>query len=189
MTISREEISGRPYEELREHRRWFMVLGILLIVLGLVAMVAAFAATMATVLFFGILLLIAGLVQILHALSAMRWQGFLIHLLGGVLYAAVGLLILIDPVAGAIGLTMLLAVFFIVSGVFKVTLGVQAESGWFAFSGGLDLLLGVLIWAGWPDTATWVIGLFLGIELLFAGVSLLLIASRVRAVRRMEPLA
>jgi uncharacterized membrane protein HdeD (DUF308 family) len=155
----------------------------------MIAMVAAFAPTIATVLFFGILLLIAGVVQIVHALSAMRWQGFLLHLLGGILYTAIGWLMLMDPVAGAIGLTMLLAFFFILGGIFKTTLGIQAESVWFAFSGGLDLLLGMLIWLGWPDTGTWVIGLFLGIELVFAGIGLMLIASRLRAARRTEPFA
>jgi uncharacterized membrane protein HdeD (DUF308 family) len=184
MTTSHEEVLGRHPEELREYRRWFVALGILLIILGVIAMVAAFAATMVTVLFFGILLLIAGVVQIVHALSAMRWQGFLLHLLGGLLYTTVGLVILVDPVSGAIGLTMVLAFFFIVGGIFKIALGIQAESGWFAFSGGLDLLLGMLIWLGWPETGTWVIGLFLGIELLFAGISLMLMASRLRAVRR-----
>lgn len=119
-------------------------------------------------------------------MSAMRWRGFLLHLLGGILYTAVGGLILIDPVAGAIGLSFLLAVFFLVSGAFKMVLGIQAESGWFAFSGLIDLLLGVLIWLGWPETATWVIGLFLGIELLFAGISLILIASRLRSASRTE---
>jgi hypothetical protein len=76
MTTSHGAISGRHPEELREYRRWFLALGTVLLVLGVVAMVAAFAATMVTVLFFGILLLIAGVVQIVHALSAMRWQGF-----------------------------------------------------------------------------------------------------------------
>jgi uncharacterized membrane protein HdeD (DUF308 family) len=189
MTISYEGISDRHPEELREYQRWFTALGSLLIILGVIAMVAAFAATMATVLFFGILLLIAGVVQIVHALSALRWQGFLLHLLGGILYTAIGSLMLIDPVSGAIGLTMLLASFFIIGGIFKTTLGIQAESVWFAFSGGLDLLLGLLILLGWPETATWVIGLFLGIELLFAGIGLMLIASRLRAVRRTEPAA
>ncbi len=189
MTISHEEIPERQVQELREHRRWFIALGALLIVLGIIAMVAAVTATMVTVLFFGILLLIAGLVQIVHAVSAIRWQGFLLHLLGGILYTVIGSLMLIDPVAGAIGLTMLLAFFFIVGGVLKTTLGIQAESVWFTFSGGLDLLLGMLIWLGWPEIATWIIGLFIGIELLFAGIALVLIASRLRAARRTEPFA
>lgn len=187
MTISHEEVLGRAPAELRESRRWFLGIGILLIVLGVIAVIAAFAATMATVLFFGILLLVAGVVQVVHALSAMQWQGFLLHLLGGILYTAIGTLLLIDPVAGAVGLTMLLAFFFIVGGIFKTVLGVQTESAWFAFNGILDLLLGLLIWLGWPETGTWVIGLFLGIELLFAGISLVLIASRLRAARRPGP--
>lgn len=176
MTIVQEQGMGPDPAEVREHRGWFIGLGVLLIVLGAVAMIAAFAATLVTVLFFGILLLIAGGVQILHAVSSRRWRGFLVHLLGGILYVGIGALIVADPIGGAIGLTFLLAAFFVVGGILKLLLGVQAESGWFAFSGAVDLLLGVLIWMGWPEIGTWVIGLFLGIEMLFAGISLLLVA-------------
>lgn len=163
--------------DIPEYRKWFTIVGSLLVLLGLLAIVAAFAATLATVLIFGILLLIAGIAQIGHAFSAARWRGFTVHLVAGVLYAIVGLLIVVDPVGGAIGLTLLLAVFFILSGCLKLVLAVQAESGWFGLSGGLDLLLGLLVFLGWPETGTWVIGVFLGIEMLFAGISLLLLKS------------
>lgn len=172
--------------EVREHRGWFFGLGLVLVVLGIVAIVAAFAATLATVLFFGVLLLIAGVVQIAHALASARWRGFLAHLLGGLLYALIGGVIVYDPVTAGIGLTLLLAAFFIAGGALKLVLGMQAESGWFAFSGLIDLVLGVLVALGLPETGTWVIGLFLGIELLFAGLTLLLMASATRRSSEMD---
>jgi uncharacterized membrane protein HdeD (DUF308 family) len=168
------------------HRLWFTVLGGVLVALGAIAIVAAFAATLATVLLFGVLLLMGGVAQIFHAFSARRWRGFTLHLLVGILYATVGVLILIDPVAGAIGLTLLLAAFFIGLGCLKVILAVQAESGWFGLSGALDLLLGILVLVGWPQTGVWVIGLFVGIELVFAGLSLLLLAFASRPAAHAE---
>ncbi len=163
--------------DVRQYRGWFLALGLLLVGLGFLAILADFATTLATVLLFGVLLLVAGVVQIVHALSNARWGGFAGHLLGGILYAVIGGTIVFDPVAGAIGLTFLLAIFFVAGGIFKVLLGVQAESGWSAFGGLIDFLLGFLIWVGWPKTAIWVIGLFVGIELLLAGLNLILLAS------------
>jgi len=173
------------YVDVSEHRTWFAVLGGLLLLLGIVAIAAAFAATLATVLLFGILLLIGGAAQLVHAFSFRRWKGVFLHALGGLLYAAVGILILVDPVSGAIGLTFLLAIFFLAAGFLKVFLALQAQSGWFGLSGGLDLLLGLLVLLGWPQTGGWVIGLFVGIELMFAGLSLLLLALASR--QRSEP--
>lgn len=104
MSIGPVEPIGPDPQAIRENRTWFVGIGILLVVLGTVAIIAAFTATLATVLFFGLLLLFAAAAQILHALTAARWRGFVIHLLSAILYAAIGGLIVYDPVAGAIGL-------------------------------------------------------------------------------------
>jgi len=177
---------GPSTKEIRDGRRWFVGLGVVLVVLGIVATVAAFAATLATVLFFGVVLLIAGVMQIAHAASGARWRGGPTHLMGGLLYALIGGLIVFDPVAAGIGLTLLLAAFFIVGGVLKLMLGMLAESGWFAFSGLINLVLGVLVAMGLPETGTWVIGLFLGIELLSAGLALILAASAMRPSSQLD---
>jgi uncharacterized membrane protein HdeD (DUF308 family) len=185
MSFAEERELGPSPADVRQNPGWFVALGALLVVLGVIAMVAAFAATLATVLFFGVLLLIVGVVQIAHALAAARWRGFFVHLVGGILYAVVGGLIVFDPVAGAIGLTLLLAVFFVLGGILKIVLGFQGESAWFTLSGIVDLVLGLLIAIGWPGTGTWVIGLFLGIELVFTGLSLILVALAMRPSSRL----
>jgi uncharacterized membrane protein HdeD (DUF308 family) len=187
MSMPREQVIGIDPGELREHRGWFVALGILFVILGIVAIVAAFAATLATVLFFGVLMLLAGVVQVVHAISATKWRGFLLHLLGGILYLGIGGLIVYDPVGGAVALTLFLAAFFLVAGVMKLVLGIYAESGWFALNGIVDLLLGGFVWMGWPETGTWVIGLFLGIELVLAGISLILVASALGPKRPPAP--
>jgi uncharacterized membrane protein HdeD (DUF308 family) len=168
---------GPSGAQTRESRGLFVTLGVVLVVLGLGSMIAAAAATLATVLLFGILMLSAGGAQVVHAFSTAHGRGFLPHLLGGTLYLVIGALIVIDPVGGMIGLTLLLAAFFVAAGVVKIAMGVQSESGWFALVGVVDLLLGLLIAIGWPETGTWVIGLFVGIELFLAGVSLILVTS------------
>jgi len=175
-----EDYNPEPAQrEIQRLGGWFLGLGVVLAVLGAIAVVAAFAATLATVFLFGVLLLIAGMFQAVQAFLAARWKGFFWHLLLGLLYALLGAILLADPVEGAIGLTLLLAAFFVVGGVLRIVLAVQrrgqVQTGWFLFGGILDLLLGLLIWIGWPATGMWVIGLFLGIELLFAGLSLIMV--------------
>ena len=153
-------------------------MALLWIVLGIIAIVAAFAATMATVVLFGALLLLAGLFQFIHIFSdRANLSGW--KILSGILYLLVGILLLVDPVGGAIGLTFLLALFFLFIGLLRLSFGVVARktgisAGWHFAGGILNLLLAVLIFLGWPETGTWVIGLFVGIEMLFGGISLLL---------------
>jgi len=173
MSLAEERTFGMDPTYARKRWKWYVGVGALLVLLGIVAIVAAFAVTLATVLLFGVLLLIAGVVQVVDALSSGRSQGFGIRLFAGILYAAVGGLIVVDPVKGAVGITVLLAAFFLVGGALKLALGLQAEFGWFVASGVLSLLLGLLIVFGLPEIGGWVIGLFLGIEFLFAGVSLI----------------
>jgi uncharacterized membrane protein HdeD (DUF308 family) len=171
-------------EEIRERRGWLVPLGILLIVLGLAAVFATFAATLATVIFFGVVLLVGGIAQLAQALAD-RDDHFGWALFGGLLYLLTGGLMVFDPVSGAIGLTLLLAMFFVLAGVVRLSHGVQRRSrggggGMVIFSGALDLVLGALIIAGWPASATWVIGLFLGIELVIAGTALMSLALAAR---------
>lgn len=158
------------------------VLGGLLALLGLVAIVAAFAATLATVLLFGILLIFGGMMQIVQT-SQTSGEDKAWELLSGVLYLIVGALIVFDPVDGAIGLTLLLSILFFAVGAMRLWLAARARrtegpAGILAATGVLDLLLGVLILAGWPATGTWVIGLFVGIELLVSGLALLIAPRR-----------
>ncbi len=161
-----------------------MVAGIILVLLGIGAMFAAFSATMATVFLFGVLLFIAGLVQLGHAFSD-RSHGFIWRLLVGALYSLVGFWVMIDPVGGAVSLTLLIALFFIGGGILRLTLSYSSRrsglpANWQLTGGLMNMILAFLILAGWPESGTWVIGLFLGIEFLFAGIILLFTAAAVR---------
>jgi uncharacterized membrane protein HdeD (DUF308 family) len=119
---------------------------------------------------------------------AQGWRGFLLELLSAILYLVVGVLLLVNPVAGALALTVVLAVFLIVEGIFKFIMALRVRDhrgwGWLLASGILSAILGVLIWAQWPASGLWVIGLLVGIQLLFTGWSLVMLALAARAHRQ-----
>jgi uncharacterized membrane protein HdeD (DUF308 family) len=150
------------------------VLGIALIILGMLAISFSFVASLAVVFTFGILLLAGGFVQVASAVWARGWRGFFLHLLTGILYLIVGFFMLERPVTAVAALTLLVAASLLVGGLFRIiaSLTVQFPNwGWVLLSGVISFLLGIAIWRQWPADAVWVIGLFLGIDMLFAGWS------------------
>ena len=163
-----------------ENRGWFIALGILLVLLGVVAIGAPYIMTVATKFFIGWLFLIAGVGQVAHAFLAQGWKAFLADLLIGLLYALIGGWLAFFPDTGVIGLTILLAATFVVDGIFKFAMGLQVRptDGWFwlIFSGVIAILAGLLIFLGLPSTATWAIGLIVGINLLMSGIAFLMVA-------------
>jgi uncharacterized membrane protein HdeD (DUF308 family) len=132
--------------------------------------------------------MIGGIAQGIHAFMVKGWGGFLLELLSAALYLVVGILLLVNPVEGALALTIVLAVFLIVEGIFKLIMAFRVRDhrgwGWLLASGILSLILGVLIWAEWPASGVWVIGLLVGIQLLFTGWSLVMLALAARAHRQ-----
>lgn len=160
------------YDAVKRNWGWFIALGVLLIILGVIAIGTAVAATLISVLIFGCLLFIGGIFQIVHAFWVRTWSGMALQLFIGILNIIVGLLIIGNPGASALALTLLMAAFFIVGGVFRVAMSLDVHApgrGWGIVSGIIDIILGVLIWIHWPTTAFWVIGLFIGIDLIFTG--------------------
>lgn len=170
-------------EGLRNTWGWFLFLGIALIFLGMMAIGAATAATVVSVEFLGTVLLISGLGQTVYAFWMRQWSGFFISILAGILYSVIGLFLIIHPLQGAISLTLLLSAFYIVGGLFRITASVMSRFehwGWALFSGIVKFVLGMLILLGWPATGLWVLGLFIGIDLIFFGWFWVLIALTVR---------
>ena len=154
----------------------FVVVGLIWIILGFVCIAAPLYAALAAVWLFGILLIVGGVLHTVHAFTTRGWEGFILHLLEGLLSIIVGALLLSDPVGGIVGLTLLIGVFLAVGGVLRCVLGFMARRsrawGWLVLSGVLELILGVIVLTGWPGSAAWVIGLFIGIRMLFAGTSM-----------------
>src|SRR5947209_5689935 len=175
MTLAERPLGARlgdGLENLRRNAIWFVLLGAALVAVGVLALGAAAFTTLVTVLFLGWLLVIDGGLQAATAFWAREWSGFFQHLLAGLLAVIVGGLILTKPVVAGLGLTLLMAVLFIVGGLFHAAAAVLMRFpswGWAALSGAVNVGLGLLIWSEWPSSVEWVIGTFVAIDMIFKG--------------------
>jgi len=159
-------------EQFSRNWGWFLALGIIMIILGTLALGSALAVTLVSMIFFGWLLIFAGVFEVVQSFWQKRWGGFFLHVAVGILYAIVGLMLIANPEASAVALTLLMAIFFIVAGVFRIVASLTMRFprwGWMLISGIAALVLGILIWRQWPASGFWIIGLFIGIELIFTG--------------------
>lgn len=159
-------------EALHRHWVWFLLLGILLVALGMIGIIASGLFTLASVLLLGWLLFMGGVAIAVHAFWARQWSGFFVQLVVGALNLLVGWLLLTRPTASALSLTLLLGVSLVFQGIFRTAVALTAQAdgrGWLLLSGVASLILGCLIWSEWPASGLWVIGLFIGIDLLLYG--------------------
>lgn len=164
---------------------WYLALGIVLTATGVYAVMNGGAATLASILVLGVVLFIAGAAQVAGAFFARGAGHVVLLLLAGVLDLIVGAMLVQHPGAGALTVTLLLAALFIFAGVFRFfgALTLQFPSyGWVAFSGLVSVALGVLLWAQWPTSATWFIGLVVGINFIIAGVTWSALALKLKAL-------
>lgn len=190
-------IEGNPgwsmvgIEKLRKNWVLFLSLGVVLVLLGAAALGASVAVTVASMVFFGIVMLIGGVVEMSRAFWNLKAGGFWPHILTGVLYFLGGLLLASRPGAGAMALTLLIGGVLVVSGIFRAIIaGSQRFGGWSwsMLSAAIGFVLGILMLASWPASALWVIGAFIGLDLIFYGVSLSMVSLAVRAAPRLaEP--
>jgi uncharacterized membrane protein HdeD (DUF308 family) len=176
-------VVGSHTHELRRLWGWMLGMGVLLAVLGAVAIVHSVAASIISIVFFGWLLVVAGIIGIVHTLRHRKNSHFALHLLDTVFALVVGVMLLLNSLAGLLVLTLLLAVYFIVAGVYRIGVALTMHapgSGWTLLGGLITLLLGILVWLQWPIAALWIIGLFIGINLLITGVSQIMLALALR---------
>jgi len=159
---------------------WFLALGIGLIIAGIAAIAFPFLSTIAAKVMLGWLFLIGGVLMIVHAFQAPGWSGFLWELLIGVLYVVVGGYLAFFPLTGLLTLAIVLAALFIAEGIFEIVMAyrVSPHEGWvwLLLSGIAAIAVGVLIALGLPGSATWALGLLVGINLLFSGWSYVFLA-------------
>ena len=176
-------------ETVRKHWRYFLASGIAFLVLGTIALAYTVFTTLASVFVFGVALFFGGIFQTVHAFKTSKWGGFLLDLLVGVLYVTAGLLMAVHPLAGAQSLTLLLAAFFLAVGLFR-TMGAMMlrppSWGWLLLSGIVTFLLGILVWVQWPESALWLIGTLVAIDMAFNGVWLVMLALNVRELSSQE---
>jgi uncharacterized membrane protein HdeD (DUF308 family) len=161
-------------EKFRESWGWFLVLGIVLAVLGVCCVTFNLIATVTTVLVFGWLLLISGVFQLVQAFRAGRWSGFPLYLLSALFRGFTGFLLIRYPVMGAEALTVVLASFFIVAGLFRALASPIVKFprwGWVVFSGVITAVLGFILLAQMPISGVWFIGFAIGVDLIFDGIA------------------
>jgi uncharacterized membrane protein HdeD (DUF308 family) len=173
-------------EHMRRRWAWLLALGILMVLLGAVAFVLTPAATIGTVLVLGWLLVVSGVIEAIHAFRVRRWGGMFLHLIGGVLGILIGLLVVTHPVVGALAWTLLFASFFTVIGLFRLITAAYLRFpnwGWAVFDGIISLALGILLWAEWPWSGLWFLGLAVGISLVLRGWSYIMLALSVHSLR------
>jgi uncharacterized membrane protein HdeD (DUF308 family) len=178
-------MNSAALESLRAGRVMLMVMGVALIILGAVAMGSSFIATLATVLMFGMILFVGAIFQVVTAFWARQWRGFFLHMIAGVLYLIAGVFMIQNPLEAALGLTILVAVCLLVGGIMRVVMSVFERFegwGWVFVNGLVSVLLGVAIWKQWPLSGFWVIGLFVGIEMLLSGLSWLMLGLALRSI-------
>ena len=162
-------------QSIREHWVLFLIEGIVLVVLGILAVVIPVVATIAVTIFLGWLFLISGIVGLVTTFWARHAPGFWWSLLSAALAIAAGLVLLAWPVSGAVSLTLLLIVFFTIEGVLTLMYALEHKKelsgrwGWMIVSGVIDLILAAIILAWLPGTAEWALGLLVGINMLFVG--------------------
>lgn len=165
--------------ELRANRNWILVLGIATIIVGLIMIAAPMAANLGTMLLLSVLLIVGGIGQVVGAFWVRRWSGFFLQLLAGVLYLVLGILTFERPLEFSAVLTLLIAALLIVGGIFRIVVAaaLQFEGwGWALLNGVISTILGIMIWRQWPLSGLYVIGLFLGLDLLFQGWTWVMIA-------------
>ena len=161
-------------EEIRSSWGWFLVLGILSVILGLGCIAFNVNATFATVLVFGWILLFSGVVALVEAFRTGTWRGFFLYLLSAVFRGVTGYMLIRYPLMGAETLTLVLASFFIAGGVFRAVGSAVAKFprwGWAAFSGVVSTILGVMLLAQMPISGLWFIGFAIGVDLISAGIA------------------
>jgi uncharacterized membrane protein HdeD (DUF308 family) len=172
-------------EEVKKSWGWFLTLGILLMVLGVVCVGAARTATTVSVLVFGWVLVFSGLIWFVNTFQARGFGGVLLFLLNAILRVVTGYLLLRHPDAGAAAVTMVLAILFIVGGIFRTAASSVLQFprwGWTAFAGAVAVILGIILLMNWPSASTFFIGMAIGIDLFLDGSALVGFAGAIRGL-------
>jgi uncharacterized membrane protein HdeD (DUF308 family) len=159
---------------LRAKSGWIVALGVVYVIAGLIALGSVVFATVVTVFIVGVMMLIAGVAEVINAFQIKTWGKFFLWLLLGVLYIVAGFVTFENPLLAAAVFTLLLGFALLASGIMRIVLAFSLKEEmpwvWVAASGVITLLLGLVILAHWPVSGLYILGLFLGIDLIIVGV-------------------
>jgi len=154
--------------------------GVLISILGVVAILAPFVTGVTISIVVGALLVVGGLGHVAHAFTVPGWTGSLWQVILALIYTFAGISLLANPVLGLTTLTLLIVFYLAIEGLAEIVLGLSTRSepqwGWFVVSGVVSLALAGLLWAGFPSTAAWAVGLLVGLSLLSTGLAMVVAA-------------
>ena len=183
-----DRLQSTVTNSLNSHWRLFLIEGIVLFILGLLAIIVPPIATIAVEVLIGWLLLMSGIVGLIATLRMRGSPGFAWSLISAILGIVAGIVLLVWPLSGALTLTMILTVFLVLEGVISILYalehrrGLSGRWGIMLFSGVIDLFLAGIIFAGLPGTAAWAIGLLVGVNLVFGGSAIIAMALHARNI-------
>jgi uncharacterized membrane protein HdeD (DUF308 family) len=176
-------------ERARKHWWMFMSLGVLLVLGGIAAITYPCVSSVGAVMVLGIILIVSGVFTIIGAFWAGKWSALFLQLLVGILYVMVGMAVRDSPLESIALVTMFMAAFFIVVGSFRIIVSVVErfpQWGWALINGVVTLLAGLIIYDSFPLSALWVIGLLVGIELLFNGWTWIMLSLAIKRLPRID---
>jgi len=163
-----------------------VVLGIVTVILGVLAMMAPLMTGVTVALLLGILLIAAGITRTIFAFKAKSWGKGILAFVLGLLTLLVGLYMIARPGVALATLTLVLAAYFFVDGIFEIFEAFDLKPlkgwGWMLFGGIVSIILGIMIWRGWPGSSVLVIGILVGIKLIFAGWAMVGIGAAGRSI-------
>jgi uncharacterized membrane protein HdeD (DUF308 family) len=194
LTSTTDPLAATELNRLSRHWLMFALAGAVMVGLGTFAIgwACLTTLTLVSVWIFGCFLIAGGITEVLSAFWAGRWSGRLLHLLVGVMYLLIGVMFINEPKDSAIRLTLIIAIFLIVGGALRIVHSLSepgpARSAIF-LSGTVSLLLGLSIYRQWPVSGLWVIGLFIGIEMLLSGWAWIMLALTLRRAGHAAQLA
>ncbi|HXY79375.1 MAG TPA: DUF308 domain-containing protein [Candidatus Bathyarchaeia archaeon] len=165
---------------------WSIALSVLMIVAGILAIASPLAAGLAVNTIVAWLLVFSGAIHLVFAWYRPSAGGLIWEVLVAILYGFIGVYLLMHPVTGLESLTIALAAYLLLEAILEFVLGFTLRplpgSGWLLFDGLVTLILAVMIWRTWPSSSAWVIGLLVGISMLFSGTSRLMLSLAARSV-------
>ena len=180
ITIDLQQMQQIIVEYLQKHWKLFFAEGIFFVILGTLAIIVPHMFTLGIILFLGWLLLLGGIFQIIRAVCIITMPGFSLWFVIGLLQIVIGYFLVNEPAQGSLTITLLLTLFFAIEGLTKIYFALMmrplSQWGWVFFSGFTALFLAIVVWMGWPQTGLWVLGLLLGVNMIFLGWSLIKIS-------------
>ena len=173
-------MNDEVFGELKKNWAWMLSLGIVMVILGTIGLGMTVLFNEIVVMYFGFLLLFGSGVQLMQAFRAEAWKGRFWHILIALMYIAGGIIAVTEPVVAGMTLALLIAWTLIVIGVLRLVMAFQMRGAngwlWTLLGGVLSVALGIMIMNEWPQSGLWVIGLFVAIEILFAGWTQIMLA-------------